>query len=119
MSEPENQDEKIGADEPVVGAASAGKKADYKIGRGRPPKEYQWKKGQSGNKKGRPRKKLDQKAIFEEIINEAVKIREDGKERKVTKYGALIRSHLANAIKGDTRSSQVYQGRSNTPWCER
>lgn len=28
---------------------------EYEIGYGKPPKEYQFKKGQSGNKKGRPK----------------------------------------------------------------
>jgi len=106
MSEPQHQDGKIGADKSVVGPANADKNSDYKVGRGRPPKEYQWKKGQSGNRSGRPRKKRDQKSTFEGIINERVVIREDGKERKVSKYDALIRSHLAKGIKGDTRSAK-------------
>src|SRR3990167_6058308 len=29
--------------------------AEYKVGRGNPPKEYQWKPGQSGNPGGRPK----------------------------------------------------------------
>ncbi len=103
----QNEDEKIGADEQVVGATTAGTKADYKVGRGRPPEEYKWKKGQSGNPRGRPRKKLDQKAVLEQIMGERIVIREDGKERKVSKYDALMRSHLAKAIKGDARSARL------------
>lgn len=106
MSEPQNQDETIGADQAMAGAASVAPE-DYKVGRGRPPKEYQWQKGQSGNRSGRPRKKPSKKAVLEQIMNEPIVIREDGKERKVTKYGALIRSHMAKAIKGDARSAKL------------
>lgn len=106
MSEPLNQDGKIGADEPFVGAAKTDKKGDYEVGRGRPPKEHRWKKGQSGNPRGRPRKKLDQKAVFEQIMNERLMVREDGKPRKMTKGEALLRSQLAKAIKGDTRAAE-------------
>lgn len=101
----QNQDEKIGADQPTVGAKTAAE-GDYKVGRGRPPKEYQWQKGRSGNPSGRPRKKPGNKAVFERIMNETVVVREDGKERKVTKWGALIRSHITKAIKGDPRSAK-------------
>ncbi len=42
---------------------------EYKVGPGRPPREYQFKKGQSGNPKGAKRKKpsieLDLKAALE------------------------------------------------------
>jgi hypothetical protein len=106
MSEPSNQDEKIGADEPAVGAAKT-PKGDYEVGYGRPPKQYQFQKGQSGNARGRPRKKRDKKSILEEIINETITIREDGEARKVSKYDALFRSHMAEAIKGDTRSAKL------------
>ena len=33
--------------------------SDYEIGYGKPPKQKRWKKGQSGNPKGRPRKAAD------------------------------------------------------------
>jgi hypothetical protein len=106
MSEPVNQDETIGADKPIVGAANADETGGYEVGRGRPPKEHQWKKGQSGNPRGRPRKKLDQNAVFEQIMNERIMIREGGKARKITKGEALVRSQLAKAIKGDTRAAE-------------
>jgi hypothetical protein len=102
MSKPKNEKQSDGADQIMVGATSRG---DYEIGRGRPPKEYQFKKGQSGNPSGRSRKKLDEKTILEQLMAERVTIREDGKERKVTKLDALYRSHMAKAIKGDTRSA--------------
>jgi hypothetical protein len=106
MSEQPNKDEKVGADEPVVGSAGAGT-GDYKVGRGRPPKEYSWKKGQSGNPSGRPRKQPDDKALLEKIYNERVTIREDGKPRKVTKREAYFRNHIAKAIKGDAHSARL------------
>lgn len=101
MSDQQNEDEKIGADESLVGAANSRKEADYKVGPGRPPKEYQWKKGQSGNPSGRRRKKLSKEAILDDILSEPIILREDGKERKVTKYEALYRSLLAKAFKSD------------------
>ena len=106
MSDRQNETEKIGEDEPLVGAANAPNDRDYKVGRGRPPKAFRWKKGQSGNPRGRPRKKPDKRAILERLMNERVVIREDGRPLKVTKEEALFRCHLAKAIKGDTRSAK-------------
>ena len=106
MSGQKNQNKKIGADWPAVGAADAGT-GDYKVGRGRPPKEYQWKKGQSGNPSGRPRKKPGSKAFLAKIMNERITIREDGRPHKVTKGEALFRSQMAKAINGDVRSARL------------
>lgn len=33
--------------------------SDYEVGFGKPPKEKRWRKGQSGNPSGRPRKAVD------------------------------------------------------------
>jgi Family of unknown function (DUF5681) len=109
MSESQNEDEKSGVDQPTVGDKPTAK-GDYKVGRGRPPKEYRWQKGQSGNPSGRRRKKPDNKAVLEQIMAEPVVVREDGKERKVTKLNALIRAHVAKAIKGDVRSAKFVIG---------
>jgi len=44
---------------------------DYRVGPGRPPKEYQFKRGQSGNPKGARRKPRsvapDLKVLFERV----------------------------------------------------
>jgi hypothetical protein len=106
MSEPLNQDEKIGADESVVGASKT-RNADYEVGYGRPPKQYQFKKGQSGNPRGRPRKKLNKKDVWDQIMSDPMYIREEGKAaRVITKYEGLCQAHLTKAIKGHTGSAK-------------
>ena len=56
--------------------------AEYKVGPGRPPKEYQFKQGQSGNPKGRKRKEPsllpDLKQLFESAFNKKVKVTQVG-----------------------------------------
>jgi hypothetical protein len=37
--------------------------ADYEIGYGKPPERTRWKKGQSGNPRGRPKKPLPQLSV--------------------------------------------------------
>jgi len=53
---------------------------DYRVGPGRPPKEYQFKPGQSGNPKGARRKPgsiaPDLKSLFERALSEKVTLRQ-------------------------------------------
>ena len=77
-------------DEPKPFSAAKARKGDYEIGYGRPPKQYQFKPGQSGNPRGRPRGKLSKKAVWDRIMTEPMYIREEGRSsRKVTKYEGL------------------------------
>lgn len=69
----------------------------YIIGKGRPPKETQFAKG-DGRKRGRRPK--GQKNFDTEFVQEAMRmvtIREGGKERKVSKYRAAAIRALDNA----------------------
>jgi hypothetical protein len=106
MSTPQNHDETIGAEELVPSATGAGKR-QYEVGYGRPPKQYRFKKGQSGNPRGRPRKKLNKKNVWDKIMTEPMHVREEGKKpRKITKYEGLCLAQLAKGIKGHTGSAK-------------
>jgi Family of unknown function (DUF5681) len=106
MSERLSEDGRIGADDPIVRPKQA-RKGDYDVGYGRPPKQYQFKKGQSGNPRGRPPKKLNKTDVWNQIMTEPMYIREEGKAaRKITKYEGLCQAQLTKAIKGHTGSAK-------------
>jgi hypothetical protein len=75
------------------------------VGYRRPPKQHQFKKGQSGNPKGRPKGTKDLKTDLENELNETLEINEGGKVRRISKQRALIKSQVAKAIKGDGRAA--------------
>lgn len=74
-----------------------------KTGYGNPPKDKQFKKGQSGNPKGRPPKTDTDMFIniFVEELNENVILHDkDGNEVSHSKKRMLIRKLINDAIKG-------------------
>jgi hypothetical protein len=78
---------------------------DYRVGPGRPPKEHQFKPGQSGNPQGARRKPSsiapDLKALFERALSGKVTLRQGEQEKIITKAAAGI-EHLVNQFaKGD------------------
>lgn len=88
----------------------ANKQGDYEVGYGKPPKSTRFKKGQSGNPRGRPRKAKPRplrlsdapsERIFEEEIYRPVKLRENGKEIELSTIQAVTRSQTTSAIKGN------------------
>ena len=78
--------------------------ANYKVGRGKPPKQYSYKKGTSGNPGGRPKGRPNLSSTIEATLNEKVVIKEKGKKRTVTKLEATIRRLIENAISGDVQA---------------
>ena len=80
------------------------KRADYEIGKGKPPRHSRFKTGQSGNPKGRPRKPKPGERSLEDFANEIVTVRVKGRDVQFTK-GELAELHLVNkAAEGDFRS---------------
>src|SRR5262249_4606919 len=77
----------------------------YKIGYGKPPKATQFKKGKSGNPRGRPKGSLNLATDLTAELGENITIREDGRPRKVSKQRALIKSLMAKALQGDARAT--------------
>ena len=78
---------------------------EYKVGPGRPPKEYQFKPGQSGNPKGPKRKPKpmapDLKAALERALNEQIKLKQGERERTMTMAEAGIKQLVAQFAKGN------------------
>jgi hypothetical protein len=77
----------------------------YRVGPGRPPKEHQFKPGQSGNPKGARRKPRsiapDLKVLFERALSGKVTLRQGEQEKIVTKAGAGIEQLVNQFAKGD------------------
>jgi hypothetical protein len=73
------------------------------VGYRRPPKEHCWKKGQSGNPKGRPPGHRNLAAALTAILHERVSLPVEGAERKMTKLEAVTRQLVDRALGGDPR----------------
>lgn len=77
---------------------------DYEVGYGRPPKHSRFRKGESGNPKGRPKGAKSFRTEFLEELGETIQVREDGRTRRISKQRAAIKQLMAKAIKGDARA---------------
>ena len=78
---------------------------EYRVGPGRPPKEYQFKPGQSGNPKGARGKPNSiapgLKHLFERALSGKVTLRQGEQEKIVTKVAAGIEQLVNQFAKGD------------------
>ena len=80
---------------------------EYEVGYGKPPKHTRFKKGRSGNARGRPRGARNLKTELQEELAETIQIKEDGKAKTISKQRAMLKSLTAKAVRGDTRAANV------------
>ena len=80
---------------------------DYEIGYKRPPQANRFKKGQSGNPRGRPKGARNLKTDLTEELQSRVPIILQGKKKMITKQRAMIMGLLSRAIKGDPRATST------------
>jgi hypothetical protein len=76
------------------------------VGYKRPPREHCWKKGQSGNPKGRPPGFRNFRAAVTAVLHEQVSVTVDGEDRDMTRLESVARQLVAKAEAGDPRSMQ-------------
>lgn len=76
----------------------------HEVGYGKPPKKHQFKPGQSGNPKGRPKGQRNFSTILIRELSETLSVKEGGKTKKLTKIEAVIKQLVTKAVKGDARA---------------
>lgn len=79
----------------------------YEVGYGKPPQSTRFRKGQSGNPKGRPKCSRSASSLLEQALSAPVSINEGGTARVIEQRMALFKSLVARAIKGDARAAAL------------
>ena len=70
-------------------------------GYGKPPKNGQFQKGQSGNPKGRPKGTQNVATVLRRTLREKVAITENGRHKVITKLQAAVKQLVNKAASGD------------------
>jgi len=84
---------------------------DYEIGRGKPPREYSWKPGQSGNKTGRPKGSKNEKTIWKEIMRRKITLAIGGKPKTITLQEGIQYRIANDALSGNVKSANFVLNR--------
>ncbi len=74
---------------------------DYEVGYGCPPKHTQFKKGQSGNPRGRSKSRKSGSTVVSELLNEPVRVKTGEKTRDMWLFEVGLRQLALKAINGD------------------
>jgi hypothetical protein len=76
----------------------------YKVGYRKPPRESQFKPGQSGNRQGRPKGSENIATVLQDELNARVAVTANGRRSKISMRRAAIMQAVAKAAKGDQRA---------------
>lgn len=89
-------------------AADDGSKSEtYEVGYKRPPKSGQFKPGQSGNRKGRPKGSLNFDTLLERELNSSVSVAENGRRKQVRKKEVIVKQLVNKAAAGELRATTL------------
>jgi hypothetical protein len=83
------------------------KKGDYEVGYRRPPKSSQFKPGQTGNPRGRPRQVKSIDDVLQKRLFAKVKAQENGRPTQITLLEVIVGRLLKRAAEGDNRSIMI------------
>jgi hypothetical protein len=88
---------------------AANNASNYLVGYKKPPRDTQFKPGQSGNIHGRPKKTPTFVDILEkELAATATIIKKNGKSRKISMRDAIVKQLVGQAAKGDMKATAMF-----------
>jgi len=91
----------------------------YDVGYKKPPKATRFRRGQSGNPRGRPRGSKSFRTLIEAHYERKVTFLEDGKQKRITMKEAVVRRAFRAAIvDGDVRMLKELGGLREPPMPE-
>jgi hypothetical protein len=83
------------------------KPCDYQVGYGKPPRHTRFRKGLSGNPRGRPGGSKNLATLFSEALNETVTVVKNGRRRAITKREAVIAQLVNKSAGADLRAIKI------------
>jgi len=75
----------------------------YEIGYRRPPASGRFKKGNSGNPKGRPKGSGNFLVLLDQELGQSIVVNENGKKKTITRMQAMVKKVVAGALHGDQK----------------
>lgn len=94
----------------AVWVATMSNKPRKRIGYGRPPTATRFKKGVSGNPKGRPKDNPNIEALFHRELKRKRSATIDGKSVKLPGLELIVVSLMQRALQGDHKACQLVLG---------
>ena len=80
---------------------------DYRVGYGKPPRASQFRRGSSGNPRGRPKAPTGPDSHLMQELSKPITVTENGKRKRISKGQALVMQLVNKAISGDPTSTRI------------
>ena len=84
-----------------------GPDGEYEIGRGRPPKAFRWKKGQSGNRHRKLRRPPKDAELIERLFRRTFAVIEGGEKVRKTGFEIIFAQLMAKESAGDRGAAKT------------